>query len=516
MALATHRHSIFDRMLDHIERAGNRLPDPVFIFIGLCGIILVASWLGAATGFSAVHPATGKTETAINLLDGAGLVRILEQAAANFSEFPPLGLVLTVMIGVGVAERSGWFDTLMRSAVSHAPQALIIPIIIFIGILGNLAGDSASIVLPPIAAMIFIRLGFHPVAGLACAYAATEGAFAANLMLGLSDVLALSFTEPAARIINDQVSTNVAMNYYFIAASTLLLLPVAWWVTLRVVVPRMGSWRPGPDSTGQASDATTDEVTTRERSAMRAANLSLLVLIVILLGLCLPAGSLLRNAETGSLVNDSPLVNGIIPIITLLLLIPGIVYGRVAGTARSSRDIARMMSDSMASMGSYIVIVFFAAQMLAFFKSSNLGTIIAIKGAALLAGQSGITLIVGIIILSASINLLIGSASAKWAILAPIFVPMMMLLDYHPAFTQMVYRVGDSITNPITPMLPYMALLVSYAQRYVKDIRMGTLIAALMPYTLAFGIFWTLMLVGWYLAGWPVGPGGPIHWQPAG
>lgn len=515
MALATHRHSIFDRMLDHIERAGNRLPDPVFIFIGLCGIILLASWLGAATGFSAVHPATGKTETVINLLDGAGLVRILEQAATNFAEFPPLGLVLTVMIGVGVAERSGWFDTLMRSAVTHAPQALIIPIIIFIGILGNLAGDSASIVLPPIAAMIFIRLGFHPVAGLACAYAATEGAFAANLMLGLSDVLALSFTEPAARIISDRVATNVAMNYYFIAASTLLLLPVAWWVTLRVVVPRMGSWQPDPDSTGQAGDAAA-EVTARERSAMRAANLSLLALIVILLCLCLPEGSLLRNAETGSLVNDSPLVNGIIPIITLLLLIPGIVYGWIAGSARRSRDIARMMGDSMAAMGTYIVIVFFAAQMLAFFKSSNLGTIIAIKGAALLAGQSGITLIIGIVILSASINLLIGSASAKWAILAPIFVPMMMLLDYHPAFTQMVYRVGDSITNPITPMLPYMALLVSYAQRYIKDIRMGTLIAALMPYTIAFGVFWTLLLVVWYLAGWPVGPGGPIHWQPAG
>ncbi|MDO4682042.1 MAG: AbgT family transporter [Lautropia sp.] len=502
-------------MLDHIERAGNRLPDPVFIFIGLCGIILLASWLGSATGLSAVHPATGKTETVTNLIDGAGLVRILEQAATNFAEFPPLGLVLTVMIGVGVAERSGWFDTLMRSAVSHAPQALIIPIIIFIGILGNLAGDSASIVLPPIAAMIFIRLGFHPVAGLACAYAATEGAFAANLMLGLSDVLALSFTEPAARIINDRVSTHVAMNYYFIATSTLLLLPVAWWVTLRVVVPRMGHWQPGPNSTGQAGDAAA-EVTARERNAMRAANLSLLALIVILLCLCLPADSLLRNPETGSLINDSPLINGIIPIITLLLLIPGIVYGRIAGTARRSRDIARMMGDSMAAMGTYIVIVFFAAQMLAFFKSSNLGTIIAIKGAALLAGQSGITLIVGIVILSASINLLIGSASAKWAILAPIFVPMMMLLDYHPAFTQMVYRVGDSITNPITPMLPYMALLVSYAQRYVKDIRMGTLIAALMPYTIAFGIFWTLMLVVWYLAGWPVGPGGPIHFQPAG
>lgn len=510
MAITHRGHGIFQRILDGIERAGNRLPDPVFIFIALCGIILLASWLCAAVGFSAVHPATGKTEVVINLLDAAGLVRIIEQATTNFAEFPPLGLVLTVMIGVGVAERSGWFDALMKSTVARAPQALIIPIIILIGILGNLAGDSASIVLPPIAAMVFIRLGFHPVAGLACAYAATEGAFAANLMLGLSDVLALSFTEPASRIISDKVTTNVAMNYYFIAASTLLLLPVAWWVTLRVVVPRMGTWQAEPDHEAHLpeQDAHLSELESR---AMRAANLSLLAMIILLVALCLPSGSLLRNAETGSLVNDSPLMNGIIPIITLLLLVPGIVHGWITGTARSGKDIARMMSESMAAMGTYIVIVFFAAQMLAFFKSSNLGTIIAIKGAALLAGQHGITLIIGIVVISASINLLIGSASAKWAILAPIFVPMMMLLDYHPAFTQMVYRVGDSITNPITPMLPYMALLVSYAQRYIKDIRMGTLIAVLMPYTIAFSIFWTLMLVGWYLLGWPVGPGGPIH-----
>ena len=225
----------------------------------------------------------------------------------------------------------------------------------------------------------------------------------------------------------------------------------------------------------------------------------------------MPEGAFLRNAETGSLIEKSPLMNGVVFIIAILFLVPGIVYARIAGTAENGRDIARMMSESMSGMGGYIVIVFFAAQMLAFFNWSNLGTILAIKGAAILHGQSGITLIVGIVLLSAGINLMIGSASAKWAILAPIFVPMMMLLGYHPAFTQTIYRVGDSITNPITPMMPYMPLLLSFAQRYVKNFGMGTLIAALLPYTLAFSVVWTLFLIIWYLLGWPVGPGGPIH-----
>lgn len=556
MESSARKRSLFTHFLDGIERAGNRLPDPVFIFIWLCALILLASWVAAAAGLSAVNPATGKTVEAVNLLNSAGLVRIVEESVKNFSAFPPLGVVLATMIGVGVAERSGWFEAMMKSAVASTPHGMIIPVIILIGILGNITADGAVVVLPPLAAMIFIRLGYHPVAGLACAYATTVGAFSANLMVGVTDVLALAFTEPAAALVRSDVPMNPAMNYYFIAASTFLLLPVAWWVTTRIVIPRMGTWKPEDAGeatgtagdgqgeaaaaadvrahhTGQTTSATAappvvevdtrqgpadgkvlvnkDLVTPQERKAMRAANIVLLVMVLVLLALTIPEGALLRNAETGSLIDKSPLMKGIIFIITLLFLGPGLTYALVAGTARNSRDIAHMMGESMATMGPYIVLVFFAAQMLAFFSWSNLGTIIAIKGAEMLSGQNGVTLVVGIVFLSASVNLLIGSSSAKWAILAPIFVPMMLLLNYHPAFTQMVYRVGDSITNPITPMVPYMALVLSYAQRYVKDLGLGTLIAVLMPYTIAFGISWTLMTVIWYLLGWPVGPGGPIH-----
>lgn len=416
MTSQTTRRSWLNRLLDGVEAAGNKLPDPVFIFIILCFVVLIASWLAAAAGVSAVNPASGDTIHAVNLLTRPNLVRIVEESVKNFSNFPPLGVVLGAMIGVGIAEKSGWFETMMKTAVNRAPRGLMIPMIIFVGIMGNMAADAAIIVLPPIAALLFLRMGYHPIAGLACAYASVLGGFAANLTVGLTDVLAQNFTTPAAALLDKPLaeSLNPAMNYYFIAASTFLLLFVSWWVTSKITIPRMGHYQPEP---GIVFDEDAN-VSPRERKAMRAANFTLLALLLGLLLLTVPEGALLRNAETGSLIDKAPLMNGMVFIIAIVFFFPGMVFALVAGTAHSGRDIARMMSESMASMGGYIVIVFFAAQMLAFFNWSNLGTILAIKGAEALQGQSGITLIIGIAILSMSLNMLIGSASAKWAILA--------------------------------------------------------------------------------------------------
>ncbi|WP_414055819.1 AbgT family transporter [Macrococcus equi] len=500
------KKGFMDKFLDGIERAGNKLPDPVVIFISLCGLILIASWIASLFGVQAKNPADGKVVKAINLLTPDGVAKIISEAVPNFAAFPPLGLVLVVMIGVGIAEKTGYFETLMKYTIEKTPKKIIIPIIIFVGIMGNAAGDAATIVLPPIAAMVFIRLGYHPIAGLAMAYAAALGGFSASLVIGMTDALAVSFTEPATKLIDGSVKVNAAMNYYFLCASTFLLLVVAWFVTSKIVIPRFGKYE------GTYTDDETNEyVAPKERKAMIWANISILLLMGLLILLTVPEHALLRNAKTGSLIDDSPLMNGIVPIITLLFLVPGLIYGYMAGTMRSTRKFSEMLADSMSSMGGFIVIVFFAAQMLAFFTWSNLGTIVAIKGAALLKGQNGVVLILGVLILSAFINMLIGSASAKWAILAPILVPMLMLLGIHPAFTQVIYRVGDSITNPITPMMPYLPLLLSYAQKYDKNIGLGTMIAALMPYSIAFGIFWTLLLLVWYFLGIPVGPGGPIH-----
>ncbi|TDM26824.1 AbgT family transporter [Macrococcoides caseolyticum] len=498
------KKGFINRSLDIIEKSGNKLPDPVVIFISLCLIILFASFVTGKTGVSAKNPADGKVIEAVNLLTPEGIAKIISEAVNNFATFPPLGLVLVVMIGVGVAEKTGYFETLMKYTIEKTPRKIIVPMIILVGILGNAAGDAAPIVLPPIAAMVFIKLGYHPVAGLVMAYASALGGYSASLMIGMSDALIVSFTEPAAKLVDDSVPVNAVMNYYFLCVSTVVLLIAAWFVTVKITIPRFGAYK---------SDVHTaaEDVTPTERKAMIYANIALLIAMVIVTLLAVPENGLLRNAKTGSLIQDSPLMNGIVPIITVLFFVPGLVYGFVAGTMRSTKKFAEMLGDAMSTMGPFIVIVFFAAQMLAYFKWSNLGTIIAIKGAEALQGQNGVVLILGVLALSAFINMLIGSASAKWAIMAPILVPMLMLLGFHPAFTQVIYRVGDSITNPITPMMPYLPLLLSYAQRYVKDIGLGTLIAALMPFSVAFGIFWTILLIVWYLTGLPVGPGGPIH-----
>lgn len=498
------KKGFINRSLDIIEKSGNKLPDPVVIFISLCLIILFASFVTGTMGVSAKNPADGKVIEAVNLLTPEGIAKIISEAVNNFATFPPLGLVLVVMIGVGVAEKTGYFETLMKYTIEKTPRKIIVPMIILVGILGNAAGDAAPIVLPPIAAMVFIKLGYHPVAGLVMAYASALGGYSASLMIGMSDALIVSFTEPAAKLVDDSVPVNAVMNYYFLCVSTVVLLIAAWFVTVKITIPRFGAYK---------SDVHTaaEDVTPTERKAMIYANIALLITMVVVTFLAVPENGLLRNAKTGSLIQDSPLMNGIVPIITVLFFVPGLVYGFVAGTMRSTKKFAEMLGDAMSTMGPFIVIVFFAAQMLAYFKWSNLGTIIAIKGAEALQGQNGVVLILGVLALSAFINMLIGSASAKWAIMAPILVPMLMLLGFHPAFTQVIYRVGDSITNPITPMMPYLPLLLSYAQRYVKDIGLGTLIAALMPFSVAFGIFWTILLIAWYLTGLPVGPGGPIH-----
>lgn len=498
------KRGFIDKSLDIIEKSGNKLPDPVVIFISLCLIILFSSFVTGKMGVSAKNPADGKVIEAVNLLTPEGIAKIISESVNNFATFPPLGLVLVVMIGVGVAEKTGYFETLMKYTIEKTPRKIIVPMIILVGILGNAAGDAAPIVLPPIAAMVFIKLGYHPVAGLVMAYASALGGYSASLMIGMSDALIVSFTEPAAKLVDDSVPVNAAMNYYFLCVSTIALLIVAWFVTVKITIPRFGVYK-------SEVHTAAEDVTPTERKAMIYANIALIIAMVIVAFLAVPEHGLLRNAKTGSLIQDSPLMNGIVPIITVLFLIPGIVYGFVAGTMRTTKKFAEMLGDAMSAMGPFIVIVFFAAQMLAYFKWSNLGTIIAIKGAEALQGQNGVVLILGVLVLSAFINMLIGSASAKWAIMAPILVPMLMLLGFHPAFTQVIYRVGDSITNPITPMMPYLPLLLSYAQRYVKDIGLGTLIAALMPFSVAFGIFWTILLIVWYLTGLPVGPGGPIH-----
>ncbi|RQM83718.1 aminobenzoyl-glutamate transporter [Staphylococcus xylosus] len=500
--------TLINRFLNIVEKVGNRLPDPSILFFLMCLGLAVLTWIISFFPITVKHPGSGDTIAIKSILSSDGLSMILNDAVKNFSEFPALGLVLAVMLGIGVSEKTGYFDKLMIQVVHKAPKKIIIPVIILVGILGNAAGDAATIVLPPLTAMVFIKLGYHPIAGLAMAYASALGGFSANVMIGMSDALLYAFTEPAAKIVSDNVHVNVAMNWYFIAASIIVLLPAVYWVTMRFVIPRLGTY----DTSN--SDIKVDEentgLTPEENKAVFWANISFFAMIALLIILAIPQNSFLRNAKTGSLLNDAPIINGVGLIILVLFLVPGLVYGIKMKVFHNSKDLGKMLADSMGSMGSFIVIVFFAAQLLAFLEWSNLGVIVAVKGASLLQGQNGIVLILGIILLSALINLLIGSASAKWGILAPIFIPMLMLIGFHPAFTQMLYRIGDSISNPITPMMPYLPLLLSYAQKYDNNMKLGSLLSSLMPYTIVLSIVWPLFMIIWYLLGWPLGPGGPL------
>lgn len=504
-----HKPTLVYRFLNIVEKVGNKLPDPSILFFLMCLGLAIITWIVSLFHITVKHPGTGDTIAIKSILSKDGLMMILNDAVKNFSEFPALGLVLAVMLGVGVAEKTGYFDKLMVQIVHKAPKKFIVPVIILIGILGNAAGDAAPIVLPPLTAMVFIKLGYHPIAGLAMAYASAIGGFSANIMIGMSDALLYAFTEPATKIVSDNVHVNVAMNWYFIAASVLVLLPAVYWVTMRFVIPRLGSYDDS-NSDIQVDDENTG-LTTEENRAVFWANTSFFIMIALLIILAIPQGSFLRNAKTGSLLNDAPIINGVGLIILVLFLVPGLVYGLMMKEFKNSKDLGKMLADSMSSMGSFIVIVFFAAQLLAFLEWSNLGVIVAVKGAALLQGQNGIILILGIILLSVIINLLIGSASAKWGILAPIFIPMLMLVGFHPAFTQMLYRIGDSISNPITPMMPYLPLLLSYAQKYDNNMKLGSLLSSLMPYTIVLSIVWPLFMIIWYLLGWPLGPGGPLQ-----
>lgn len=500
--------TLINRFLNIVEKVGNRLPDPSILFFLMCLGLAVLTWIISFFPITVKHPGTDDTIAIKSILSSDGLSMILNDAVKNFSEFPALGLVLAVMLGIGVSEKTGYFDKLMIQVVHKAPKKIIIPVIILVGILGNAAGDAATIVLPPLTAMVFIKLGYHPIAGLAMAYASALGGFSANVMIGMSDALLYAFTEPAAKIVSDNVHVNVAMNWYFIAASIIVLLPAVYWVTMRFVIPRLGTY----DTSN--SDIKVDEentgLTPEENKAVFWANIIFFAMIALLIILAIPQNSFLRNAKTGSLLNDAPIINGVGLIILVLFLVPGLVYGIKMKVFHNSKDLGKMLADSMGSMGSFIVIVFFAAQLLAFLEWSNLGVIVAVKGASLLQGQNGIVLIVGIILLSALINLLIGSASAKWGILAPIFIPMLMLVGFHPAFTQMLYRIGDSISNPITPMMPYLPLLLSYAQKYDNNMKLGSLLSSLMPYTIVLSIVWPLFMIIWYLLGLPLGPGGPL------
>lgn len=489
------------KVLTFIEYVGNKLPDPLTLFLLLSLMVIAVSAIAAAFNLSVLHPGNGETIVAVSLLTPEGIRRIFTSAVKNFTEFPPLGAVLVAMLGVGVAEYTGLLAALLRKVVLIAPSQFICPVVVFAGIMANLAADAGYVVLVPLGAIIFLAFGRHPLAGLAAAFAGVSGGFSANLLISTLDPLLAGLTQSAVELINPNYQVNATANYYFMVVSTFLITAIGWLVTEKIVEPRLGNY------TGEV-DLPRTQLSTLENKGLRWASYGLLAFLAFILFLVLPPQGILRHPENFTII-PSPFLDSIVLIISLAFLIPGILYGKVAGTIHNDKDVAKALSHSMSAMGYYIVLAFMAAQFIAYFNWSNLGAILSINGAKFLQsrGITGAPLLLLFILVTMILNLFVGSASAKWAIMAPVFVPMFMLMGYSPQLTQAAYRIGDSTTNIITPLMPYFPLVVAFGQKYDKSLGIGTLIAMMLPYTIAFLLGWSMLLIIWFIFGLPLGPG---------
>ncbi len=498
------RKSLLTRFLDGIERVGNALPHPATLFAGLALSVIFLSWLLSALGVTAVHPKDGSVIAPINLASRAGLHWILESTVDNYAGFAPLGTVLVALLGIGVAEKSGLISTALRLMVHAAPRRLLTFVVVLSGVMSNMASDVGYVMLVPLGALVFLSVGRHPIAGLAAAFAGVSGGFSANLLLGTIDPLLAGITQEAARIVQPGYPVSPACNYYFMVASTFVVATLGTLVTEYIVAPRLG------DYTGEGAEDAEQirPLTTAEKRGLRWVLAVNAVLVAGVVWGLAPADGFLRHMETGSVIH-SPFMHGIVTFIFLGGLLSGVAYGLGAGTFSSDADVIQGMKEAMETLALFLVLVFFAAQFVAWFKHSNLGMILAIKGAHGLkaSGLGPIPLMLSFIVLSAMLNLAMGSASAKWAFMAPVFVPMFMLLGYTPELVQGVYRIGDSTTNMISPMMSFFALIVAFVQRYDKSAGIGTVIATMLPYSVVFTLGWMLLLVAWLLLGLPLGPG---------
>ena len=493
------------RLLSVIETVGNALPHPATLFASLALLVVVASGIAAWSGVSAVHPGTGETILPVSLLSIAGLHRILTEMVTNFTAFAPLGTVLVSMLGIGIAERSGLIGSALRLLVLSAPRSLLTFVIVFAGILSNTASEVGYVLLVPLGAMIFLAVGRHPLGGLAAAFAGVSGGYSANLLLGTLDPLLAGLSEEAAHIVRAGYEVNPACNWYFMVVSTFFIAIAGTWTTEKLVMPRLGEYD------GDEKVEGLEKLSPDEKRGLVYAGIAGLAFTGFLLWGTVPADGFLRDPETGGLLR-SPFTSGIVAFIFLGAAILGVVYGWGAKTIRKDAELVDGMSKSMQTLGVYIVLCFFAAQFVAYFKWTNLGLIFAVKGAHLLqaSGLGPIPLMISFVLMSAVINLAMGSASAKWAIMAPIFIPMFMLLGYSPELVQATYRVGDSVTNVISPLMSYFPLVVAFMKRYEPDAGIGTVVATMLPYSFVFFCVWSVLLTVWFLLDLPVGPGAPL------
>lgn len=508
------KNGTIDKFLTIVEKTGNALPHPATLFAIFALLVIFLSWVFSLMDIAVQHPGTGETIEPINLMSETGLHRILTEMVTNFTGFAPLGTVLVAMLGIGIAESSGLIGTGLRLLVLKAPERLLTFVIVFSGILSNTASEVGYVLLVPLAAIIFLAAGRHPITGMAAAFAGVSGGYSANLLLGTIDPLLSDLSQEAARIIDPLYVINPTCNYYFMFASTFFIAGVGTWVTEKIVAPRLGEY------TGDAKPEEIKRLSKEEKTGLKWALVAGLILTALVLWGLLPTDGFLRDPNNPDILK-SPFFKGIVAFIFLVAGICGVAYGIGAKSIKSDTDVMNGMGKSMETLGLYIVLVFFAAQFVAYFKWTNIGLITAVKGANGLKAfidlvgienqmLQAIVVMVPFILVAALINLVMGSASAKWAIMAPVFIPMYMLLGFSPEFTQVAYRIGDSASNIISPMMSYFALIVAFMQRYDKNAGIGTIISTMLPYTFFFLIVWIVILIIWITLGIPIGPGAEL------
>jgi aminobenzoyl-glutamate transport protein len=495
-----------NKFITVVEKGGNALPHPAALFGIIALITLVISAIGSYLGWQGVNPASGETIKVINLLSVEGLHRILLEMVNNYTGFAPLGIVMVAMLGIGIAESSGLIKASINALMIRAPKKWVTFIIVFAGVMSNTAADLGYLVIIPLAGVIFHSLGRNPLAGMSAAFAGVSGGFSANLIIGTIDPLLAGLSTEAARIIDPDYYVMPTANYYFMAVSTFVISFAGTWVTNVWVEPRLGKY------TGNVEIEPIQALLPEEKKGLKWVLIVFLGWMALFAAGLIPENGFLRGEDNSVL--HSPLLKGFIAILFLVAATCGIVFGYITKTFKKHEDVINGMSTSFKGLVAFLVLVFFAAQFVAWFKWSNLGLILAIKGAGTLQTLDIglIPLVVLFIIFSGFINLFMGSASAKWAIMGPVFIPMFMLLGYSPELSQTVFRIGDSVTNVISPMMSFFALIIVYYQKYDIKAGMGTLIGTMLPYSMVFFVLWTLLLIVWIFWGLPLGPDAGLYY----
>ncbi|MCA1801015.1 MAG: AbgT family transporter [Rhodothermaceae bacterium] len=504
MSDENNQKSMLNRFLDTIEWAGNKLPDPAVLFLILMLAVWVISALLAPISFTEIDPRTGDDLRVQNLLTGPQFASFLANMVRVFITFAPLGIVLVAMLGVGVAEHSGYINAGLKYVLSFTPKLFLTPMLILVAIVSHTAADAGYVLVIPLGGVIFYAAGRHPLAGIAAAFAGVSGGFSANFIPSGIDPLLQGFTQSAAQILDPAILLNPLNNWFFTSMSSIVVVAVGWYLTDKVVEPRL---RQTPVDDVIEDEPKMEELSSTEKRAFFAASFVMLAGIVALIFWTIPGDSAMRSPLGEITAFDAPIMQSIVPLIFLLFWLPGVIYGYMSKTFTTSNEVIGSMSKAMSGMSYYVVMAFFCALFIDAFAKSNIGALIALKGANFLealAMPSAMT-IVGIVLLTAVVNLLVGSASAKWALISPIFVPMLMQNGISPDLTQAAYRVGDSVSNIITPLLPYFPLVVVFCQRYVKKTGIGTLVSMMLPYFFGLLVIWTIFLLAYWAIGIPLG-----------